>query len=363
MKASVITLQSVCNYGTMLQAYATQKKLEQYFDQVELVNYIRTDTHGQNLRHVYAQGSPIRWLVFLPTYIKWQKVFGTFKKKRLNITHQKYYNTEDFLRYPIQADAFFSGSDQVWNTGWNNGVIPQLYLSYAPDDKPKYAFSSSFGQSKLASKDIPEIKKYLQRFKQISTREETGVRIIREQIGLQNAIRLNDPTLSFDGNFWRKLKTKNRISKPYILIYNLNNNPQFDQYALTIAKKTGYKLYRFCTRYDQLRKCGKAVLIPKIEDFITYIDDAKIVITDSFHAAAFSANLNTKAIILPPKKYSSRLHDFQKLIDDEGSIAHSYTDYTPLTHSANYENINKILQCERTNIDNFLNKVKEDLTK
>ena len=32
MKAAVITMHSVCNYGTQLQAYATQEKLKQYFD-------------------------------------------------------------------------------------------------------------------------------------------------------------------------------------------------------------------------------------------------------------------------------------------------------------------------------------------
>jgi|MucameStandDraft_1065616.scaffolds.fasta_scaffold20405_2 hypothetical protein len=361
MTTSVITLQSVCNYGTQLQAYATQKKLEQYFGYIEFVNYARPDTYGRGLRQAYAKGNPLRWLIFLPTNFKWKRVFGNFQKNNLNITHQSYRKTQDFLDYPIQADVYFSGSDQVWNTGWNNGIIPQLYLSYAPDDKPKYAFSSSFGQSSLTPQDIPEVKKYLQRYKRISVREETGEKIIREQIGLQNVIRLNDPTLSFDGDFWREIKTKNKIHHPYILIYNLNNNPDFDQYALEITKRTSYKLYRFCTRYDQVRKCGKSLIIPKIEDFITYIDDAKIVITDSFHAAAFSANLNTKVIILPPKKYSSRIRDFQKLIHDEGSIAKSYHDYSPLKHSADYKHINDILHQERTKIDIFLEQIKKEI--
>ncbi len=363
MKTSVITLQSVCNYGTQLQAYATQKKLEQYFGQVEFVNYARPDTYGRGLRQTYAKGDPLRWFIFLPTYIKWKKVFGKFQKSRLNITQQAYRSSQDFIKHPIEADLYFSGSDQVWNTGWNNGVIPPLYLSYAPDDKPKYAFSSSFGQSSLARRDMPEIKKYLQRYKQISVREETGEKIIRKQIGLQNVTRLNDPTLSFDGDFWRKLKTKKTIPQPYILIYNLNNNPKFDQYALEIAKRTGYKLYRFCTRYDQARKCGKSLLIPKIEDFVTYIDDAQIVITDSFHAVAFSANLNTKVIALPPERYSSRLRDFQKLIGDEKSIAKDYNDYSPLKHSANYKHINDILYQERAKIDTFLEQIKKDLAK
>ena len=49
MKAAVITMHSVCNYGTQLQAYATQEKLKQYFDEVEFIDYRREDTYGIGL--------------------------------------------------------------------------------------------------------------------------------------------------------------------------------------------------------------------------------------------------------------------------------------------------------------------------
>ena len=49
MKISVITLHSVCNYGTQLQALATQEKLKQYFSSVEFVNYRRDNTYGIKL--------------------------------------------------------------------------------------------------------------------------------------------------------------------------------------------------------------------------------------------------------------------------------------------------------------------------
>ncbi len=38
MKAAVITLHSVSNYGTQLQADATQEKLKEYFDEVTFIN-------------------------------------------------------------------------------------------------------------------------------------------------------------------------------------------------------------------------------------------------------------------------------------------------------------------------------------
>ena len=48
MKAAVITLHSVSNYGTQLQAYATQEKLKEYFDEVTFIDYRRPDSYGSD---------------------------------------------------------------------------------------------------------------------------------------------------------------------------------------------------------------------------------------------------------------------------------------------------------------------------
>ena len=361
MKASVITLHSVYNYGTQLQAYATQKKLEEYFDEVEFVNYKRPDTFGKGLIATFAKNNPVRLLAFLPTYFAWKKQFGAFQRKYLNIDPREYKNCNDFYEYEDCSDVYFSGSDQVWNTGWNGGIIPQFYLDFVPDNKPKYAYSSSFGKEKLDRGEVSEIKKLLSRYDKITVREKSGLKIIKEQLKLKNATQLNDPTLAFDGEWWRKLKGKNSIKEKYILIYNLNNNPDFDRYAEEVSKRTGFKLYRFCTRYDQARKNGKSLLIPKIEDFVTYIDDAELVITDSFHAVAFAANLNTNFIALLPKKYSARLVDFLEDIGAKNRIANNYSDYSPLSDKISFRKINIELIDRRKEYDDFISLVKESL--
>ena len=65
---------------------------------------------------------------------------------------------------------------------------------------------------------------------------------------------------------------------------------------------TGYKLYRFCTRIDQMVRNGKSLIVPEIFDFISLVDNAKIVLigTDfesntSIHLAEHY--LNRKTII------------------------------------------------------------------
>ena len=55
-------------------------------------------------------------------------------------------------------------------------------------------------------------------------------------------------------------------------------------------------MVRLCNRYDQFYRPGKSIIIPEIIDFIKLIDNAKYVLTDSFHATAFSMNMNTEPI-------------------------------------------------------------------
>ena len=175
--AAVITLHQVDNYGTQLQAYATQEKLKQYFDNVVLIDYRRPDTYGKGLVNSFAKSNPVKALAFLPTYLLWKKVFDGFRSKYLNLTEKTYLSESDFKNFNDFADVYVSGSDQVWNSGWNKGVIPCFYLDFAPDGKPKYAYASSFGRNHLDENEVNQSKKYIDRFDMISVREQSGVDI------------------------------------------------------------------------------------------------------------------------------------------------------------------------------------------
>ena len=70
-------------------------------------------------------------------------MFDGFRSKYLNLTEKTYLSESDFKNFNDFADVYVSGSDQVWNFGWNKGVIPCFYLDFAPDGKPQYAYASA----------------------------------------------------------------------------------------------------------------------------------------------------------------------------------------------------------------------------
>ena len=355
MKAQVITLHSVANYGTQLQAYATQEKLKSVFDEVEFIDFRRQDTHGWGLLKTFSKGSFIRALAIFPTLIFWHFRFGDFRKHYLNLTKKRYDSEEEFKDFDSSADYYIVGSDQVWNSGWNGGVLPVFYLNFVPKSKNKVSFSSSFGKKSLSSKEANEVRVYLKEFKALSVREPSGVDIVRNQLHLKNVTQLVDPVLSLPASFWRKVaKRKSNPREEYILIYSLNRNREMDDYAKLLAERTGLKLIRFCTRLDQIFKSGKSRIIPDIFEFISLIDDATFVLTDSFHATAFSMLMNTPPICVYPGHYSNRISEFLNLLNEPGRHLRSYQDFEIVHKQVDFSHVNEVLERERNKVDRFL---------
>lgn len=361
MRIDVITLNAVPNYGSVLQAFATQEILKQYGCKVYIVNYIREDIHPKNLMKSWCGNNIIKKIIMYPTLKRWEKVFGDFNKTYLNLTSNAYTTEKDFEKYPLKADAYCTGSDQVWNSKWNKDIILPLYLSFVPKTNFKFAYAASFGNENISKKEIEVTKKYIEEYNFISVREDYAKEILKNQYGYESAIHIVDPTLAMSPGFWRKYATPRKVKEEYILIYNLNRSRAFDNYAKQLSKKTGLKLVRFCTRYDQFYRVGKSMLIPEVFDFISLIDNAKYVLTDSFHATAFSMNLNTEPICIYPKDFGGRIKSFLSLTKSLHRHVKNYNDYEVIDRSVDFKMVNKILDSERKKVHDFLKMVIENV--
>lgn len=357
MKVDVITLHAVQNYGSVLQALATQEILKQHGCEVEIINYIREDVKYENLLKVRSNGNVIKKAVLYPSVKRWKKVFESFYHEHLNLSEHIYTTKDDFNRYPLHADVFCTGSDQVWNSKWNLGIVPELYLSFAPKNSFKFAFSASFGQNRLEDSEVKATQKYIDDYHFISVREKSAVKILEEQYGVKDAVHILDPTLTMNDSFWRHHAAKRKIAGDYILIYNLNRSREFDDYAKKLSKKTGLPLVRLCIRYDQFYRVGKSVLIPEIPEFISLIDNAKYVLTDSFHATAFSMNMGTEPICVYPKEFGGRLESFLNLVESQQRHVKNYDDLDVVNRNVDFTTVNRILEAERKKANEFLDAV------
>ena len=359
MKVALITLHAIKNYGSVLQTLATQEIFKEYGCDVKLINYIREDSLDKNLLHTWCGSNPVKQIAMLPTLMKWKSVFNKFITQHFDLTEHVYTYPEDFKKYPIDADIFCTGSDQVWNTGWNGGIIKSLFLDFIPDKKFRFAYAASFGKKTLAENEVKETKELIAKYNFISVREDYAKTMLQDYYGYKNAVHVVDPTLAYDGNFWRKYAPKSKIKGDYILIYNLNRSKEFDDYAIELSKRTGLPIYFLCRRYDQFVRPGKSILVPEVFEFITLIDNAKYVLTDSFHATAFSLNLNTEPICIYPSEYGGRLESILRMTDTLQRHVENYQDFDVINRSVDFEKVNTIFDEQRKKTRKFLSKVFE----
>lgn len=370
MKASVITLHTVDNYGSVMQTYATQQILKKCGYDVEFVDYWRRDNLPKSRAERMLEGSTLQklkplWginnftrgatIAILKMMLENRKSpMWRFLEEKVQLTKVRYCSYEELEANPPIADVYITGSDQVWNSIWNQGIDRSYFLDFAPAAKPRIAFSASIGREQLDAEEIPETRSLLEKYSAISVREQSAVELLAS-MDIKSTLVL-DPTLMLEANEWRKLAAKHRTEKPYLLIYQLNPNPQMDQYAEQLAQKKEWDVIRIGFGRSDRRKGGKCVMLPSVEKFLGLFCDAACVLTDSFHATAFSLNLGTDFISVLPGRFGTRIESITKLTRTENRILTSYDDLTVVDRSIDEKNVQNILTVERKKGFDFLKK-------
>lgn len=362
MKASVITLHTVDNYGSVMQTYATQQILKKCGYDVEFVDYWRRDNLPQSRAERMLEGSTLQKLkplwginnftrkatvsILKSVLEKQRSPMWKFLEEKVQLTKVRYYSYEELEANPPVADVYITGSDQVWNSIWNQGIDRSYFLNFAPAGKPRIAFSASIGREQLDTEEIPETKRLLEKYSAISVREQSAVELLAS-MDIESTLVL-DPTLMLEAEEWRKLATKQKREKPYILIYQLNPNPQMDQYAGQLAQKRGWDVIRIGFGRSDRRKGGKCVMLPSVEEFLGLFCDAACVLTDSFHATAFSLNLGSDFISVLPGRFGTRIESILKLTGTENRLLTRYDNFEIVDKVIDKKWVKEMLEKKRT---------------
>jgi len=187
-------------------------------------------------------------------------------------------------------DVYLCGSDQLWLP---SNLGSHFYtLEFAPEEKPKISYATSFGVSDIPCYQRKRTAKYLNRFSALSTRELSGIKIIKELTGVTAPV-VCDPTMLFDANEWLNIiPYKEIIEEPYILCYFLGTNIKHREEANKLSSITGLKIVT-CPFLDNFveydEKFGDIRMYDMdAADFVNLIRNADYVLTDSFHGSVFS---------------------------------------------------------------------------
>lgn len=130
MKIDIVTLHRAQNYGSVLQAFALQKQIEKLGHQAYILDYYpERYTNKGLLKRLKNKSSRfnnplvllIAKLLIYPSYLKKGIQFNKFMHY-LNLEKPSFATNEERKGRFTDADAYCAGSDQIWNSHWNEGV-------------------------------------------------------------------------------------------------------------------------------------------------------------------------------------------------------------------------------------------------
>lgn len=281
MRIGILTFHRAINYGAVLQCYALQEFLINQGYDVEIINYhcrfIENQYKVFNLRRIKSKNPLLLFkklfkeIIYIKRRKRLKESFKVFIENHLNLS-VPIYNVVDV---PLNYDIYIHGSDQIWN-GSLTGGIDDLYIGcFSPTHGAKISYAASMTAS-ITNEERNRLRSSLRYFKAISVREQSIAQFVKDLTG-RNVEHVIDPTLLVEKQCWDNLlSTTNVISIEYIFVYMVGDNPVLNIYAKQIAKKYGLKII----------ECTKNIISPI--DFVRYIKYAKFVVSNSFHATAFS---------------------------------------------------------------------------
>jgi hypothetical protein len=340
------------NYGACLQAFATQKVINEHGYNAELINYSfmsekeYSPLSQKNLRSVLSS------ILFYKLRKGLHFAFKTFRDKYMDYSGERLTSPEQIKQIMGRYDIILVGSDQVWNPYL--GIDLNITLLQFYDEGPlKVSYASSFGVSKL-----PEEKKYLyqqalSKFNKLSTREVSGNRIIYDLLGKDVPV-VADPTMLLTSSQWDEYAEEVHINNKYVLIYDMNHSEE----VRNIAGKVAAEKNAMIVALSRIILPGLGIkTLQNISPahFLYLFKNAEAVVTDSFHGTIFSILYHKEFYSCCPKAgrmIGTRLTNLLELLQLEDRLVNNASNFK--VYPVRYEDVDIRLEQFRKASINFL---------
>ncbi|MEE1317873.1 MAG: polysaccharide pyruvyl transferase family protein [Ruminococcus sp.] len=285
-KIGILTFHRAVNYGAQLQAYALQRTATDLGAECELVDYI-CPAITKPYKPIYiTKNNPImslaKSLIMFNRRIKKAKSFESFQDKIVKSKEQ--YVPENIADAKDKYDVFITGSDQVFSP-WCADFDPAYFLTFA-DDRQKFSYAASFATKEIPDEMKSEFTKRLDGFQKISVREQEGVRLV-DELCKKNAEVTLDPTILLGADKWGEIAECD-CNEPYVFVYSVMPQISLVNFACKLAEEKNMKVIFVNDAPHMPNKNIEYKRATSVEKFIGYIKNASYVVSNSFHATAFS---------------------------------------------------------------------------
>lgn len=323
-KVGIITIHNSPNYGACLQSYALYEYIREQGADCEIIDVHRpvNKDYVYERRYKSFRNNPFTIKKRIQNLIRTAlgrklKIFTSpLSEQRFNAFNaaihcsRPYTRLSELKKNPPIYDLYISGSDQLWNPSQPYCLEP-YFLTFAPKGKKKISYATSIGLSELTEPEKNKFKEWLASYDAISVRERQAKQLLDSFVGREVAT-VADPTFLLDVQHWKELANYPSIQGKYIAVFLLSSNPELVQYAIRLSQESGYKLIFL---KQKLPLYSNDYIIDNEMgpwEFLGYLGNASVVITDSFHGTVFSILMgadNFFTYIHPNNKRGSRITD------------------------------------------------------
>lgn len=329
-KAGIITYNSAHNYGAVLQCYALQSHLESIGLDVEVINYRnpkidrgynifkfkRTKSKWKNRYH--ALRTRAKLIIKQRHRLEKHYAFEHFINNALNTT-KPYKNYRQLKQEDFDYDYMFCGSDQIWNTYITKGFDPSYFLTFGKKDAIKISYAASLGeQINPVFKDV--YNRYIKELDYVSVREESMIDEFKNMTS-RPVQRVLDPTLLLDRKQYDTIKKKTKYAgKDYIYVHYVGRtDPRVTKIAEELSKRTGLPILHN-RRLNLFSNELAALYTEGPYKYLSAIENAKYVVSNSFHTTVFSIVYEKSFITIPHVKKPGRMKMLCELVGLENHL-------------------------------------------
>lgn len=378
-KVGIITIHNSPNYGACLQSYALYRYIQQQGNDVEIIDLHRPFAYEDYIpskKYVSCRSvkrsllskikrnvkslmgiKPKKPSLYSPSAIKKFDEFNSVIK-----LSKPYRGVDELYANPPLYDLYISGSDQLWNPTQAYCLEP-YFLTFVPNGQgKKISYATSVGITDLRDNEKKDFAKWLNLYDDISVREYQAQCLLQGLLADKKVNQVADPTFLLDPKEWKNMAVKPKQSK-YILMFTLQHRPEILEYCLQLSKQSGLPLIELGqVQPDVLDGSYTAVKDAGPREFLGYIENAELVITDSFHCTVFSLIMganNFYTYIAPTNQRGSRIID---LLNTYQTIEHLLSPDlkvsfdTLMGSQIPHQKVNMIMKLERDRSRDFINK-------
>lgn len=333
-KVGIITIHNSPNYGASLQSYALFEYIRMQGNDCEIIDVHRpvNKDYAYERKYKSFRNNPFTIKKRVTNFIR--RVLGKetiiysspLSEQRFKIFNaairysRPYTRLSEIKKNPPIYDLYISGSDQLWNPTQPYCLEP-YFLTFVPKGKKKISYATSIGINELTALEKNKFKEWLASYDAISVREKQAQQLLNGFIDKEVVV-MADPTFLLDIKQWKEIAIYPNIQEKNIVVFLLSSNLELIQYAIRLSKESGYKL--IFLKQKQLQSNNDYIVDNEIgpREFLGYLGNASMVLTDSFHGTVFSILMgadNLFSYISPNNKRGSRITD---LLDTFGMQEH-----------------------------------------